>query len=195
MAEPEYRRLTRGRNRYLFAVALAARSSLWLGKDHLLQIDTNGYTETYKRFYFRDIQALVLCKTNAGLRQTVVLGAITGVLTLIAILGTGEIVAWVFGSLAALFGIGLLLELVAGPTSKCYLRTAVQTEHLVSLPRVRGAQKVLASLHPLITQVQGERIRSPDAVAGGAIASSTENLEPPVQAATDVSNPPGAPSA
>jgi hypothetical protein len=32
--------------------------SLWLGEDHLLCVDSNGYAETYKRFYFRDVQAI-----------------------------------------------------------------------------------------------------------------------------------------
>ena len=72
MPEVEYRRLTRARNRSRFALVATSRASLWLAKDHLLQIDTSGYTENYKRFHFRDIQALVLCKTDAWLYQAVV---------------------------------------------------------------------------------------------------------------------------
>ena len=53
MAEAEYQRLTRAHPRSGFAVAFAARSSLWLGKDHLLCIDSTGFSESYKRFYFR----------------------------------------------------------------------------------------------------------------------------------------------
>src|SRR5947208_5263032 len=63
MAEKEYKRLTRARVRSSFAVISAARSSLWLGADHLLCVDSTGYTETYKRFYFRDIQAITICRT------------------------------------------------------------------------------------------------------------------------------------
>src|SRR5438477_12551721 len=64
MAEKEYQRLTRARPRSKFAVVSSGNSSLWLGKDHLLCIDSNGYTENYKRFYFRDIQALLIRKTE-----------------------------------------------------------------------------------------------------------------------------------
>ena len=61
MAEKEYQRLTRARLRRAgFFTAVATRSSLWLGKDHLLCIDSNGYGEDYKRFYFRDIQTITL---------------------------------------------------------------------------------------------------------------------------------------
>ena len=36
MAEKEYRRLTRTRARVAFGIVSTGRSSLWLGKDHLL---------------------------------------------------------------------------------------------------------------------------------------------------------------
>jgi hypothetical protein len=133
-----------------------SRTSLWLGKDHLLVIDTSGYTETYKRFHFRDIQALVLCRTDTWLYQAVVLAAFGSLFGLIAIFGGNAVVAWVFGSLAAIFGILVLVDLLLGPSSKCYVRTAVQTEQLASLARVRRAQQVLATLRPLINSVQGE---------------------------------------
>ena len=64
MPEKEYQRLTRARSRSAFGVVSMSRSSLWLGKDHLLCVDSSGYTETYKRFYFRDIQAVTLVATK-----------------------------------------------------------------------------------------------------------------------------------
>ena len=39
-------------------------SCFWPGKDHLLCVDTSGYTETYQRFYFRDIQTVILMASN-----------------------------------------------------------------------------------------------------------------------------------
>jgi hypothetical protein len=165
MAEREYRRLTRTRNRSRFALVTTSRSSLWLGKDHLLVIDTSGYTEAYKRFHFRDIQALVLCRTDTWLYHAVILAAFGSLFGLIAIVGGNPVVAWIFGSLAALFGILVVVDLLLGPSSKCYIRTAVQTEQLAPLARLRRAQKVLATLRPLITGAQGEL---PRAVSGGA---------------------------
>jgi hypothetical protein len=155
MAEPEYRRLSRGRNRRRFAVVSTTRSSLWLGKDHLLVIDTSGYTETYKRFHFRDIQSLVLCRTDRWLYQAVILAALGCLFGLIAIVAGGP-AAWIFGILAGIFGLCVVLDLVAGPTSKCYVRTAVQTEELAPLSRLGRARRVLATLRPLITSAQGE---------------------------------------
>jgi hypothetical protein len=156
MSEREYRRLTRARNRSFFAIAFSTRSSLWLGKDHLLQIDTSGYTESYKRFHFRDIQALVLGTTQTWLYLASAFGALAALCGVIAILGNGPIVAWIFGSMAGLFGLRMLFDLIAGPTTKCYLRTAVQTEGLVSVARLRQARKIFETLRPLITNAQGK---------------------------------------
>jgi hypothetical protein len=48
-----------------------------------------------------------------------------------------------------------LLELAAGPTCACYLRTAVQFESLPSLFRMRKAQKAIELLRRRIENVQG----------------------------------------
>ncbi|HWI55617.1 MAG TPA: hypothetical protein VNZ22_00220, partial [Bacillota bacterium] len=88
MAEPDhpaYERLTRAYPRSGFAVAVAARSSLWLGPDHLLCIETTGYTETYKRFYFRDIQAVLIRQTKRQRNWTLAFGGLSLLFTIIAI--------------------------------------------------------------------------------------------------------------
>src|SRR5580698_2302749 len=66
MAQKQYQRLTRPRARAQFAVVYRTRSALWLGGDHLLLVETSGFTENYKRFYFRDIQAITVQETRRG---------------------------------------------------------------------------------------------------------------------------------
>jgi hypothetical protein len=61
MARKEYKRIGgRGARRRQFFT----RNTLWLGADHLLQVEHTGYTEEYKRFYFRDIQGITVQKDN-----------------------------------------------------------------------------------------------------------------------------------
>src|SRR6059036_2592658 len=43
---------------------LLSYSRLWLGPDHLLLARTTFLSEEYKRFYFRDIQAIVTRRTE-----------------------------------------------------------------------------------------------------------------------------------
>ncbi|HZR47537.1 MAG TPA: hypothetical protein VFA47_12570, partial [Candidatus Manganitrophaceae bacterium] len=65
--EKEYRRLPgRGIKRGGFLALTAIRATLWEGKDHLLCLYRTGYTEEYKRFYYRDIQAFITRKTARG---------------------------------------------------------------------------------------------------------------------------------
>jgi hypothetical protein len=156
MAPREYIKLTPVRQRGGFALVSAARSNLWLGQDHLLSVETEGYTESYKRFYFRDLQAITLRKTPRMLVLGLVTGALTGFFVLLTV-GVSEVEGkWFCGVLAAVFAVPFVLNLIYGPTCACQLRTAVQTEDVPSLGRVRRARKIIARLRPLIAAAQGE---------------------------------------
>lgn len=178
MAEPAYTRLTRGHVRTGFTVAVTSRCSLWLGHDHLLFIDSNGYTEIYKRFYFRDIQALTLVLTRRRLHWNWIWASV-GVLGLLAwsavVLANppmsmaGLITG---GSLALLFAVLLLANNLPGPTCICQIKTAVQAEELPPLGRLPRARRVVAQLRPLISAAQSQLVRpippnQTDAVAAG----------------------------
>jgi hypothetical protein len=185
MAEKEYQRLTWSRmKRTGLLTAVATRSSLWLGKDHLLCIDSTGYAEEYKRFYFRDIQAITVVKTKrrliwnwlfgvplAGCAGAWGIGLLTPQGLSLGATITGLVVT-------VLFALPLLLNNLYGSTCACHLRTAVQTEMLPSLNRLRRAHKVLNRIRPLIEAVQGARL-SPEEIAG-TLANSPASNAPPV---------------
>ncbi|MGA9780158.1 MAG: hypothetical protein WBS33_18005 [Verrucomicrobiia bacterium] len=167
MPEKEYQRLTRARARSAFAVAAMSRTSLWLGKDHLLCVDSSGYSETYKRFYFRDIQAISIQRTERRQWWTIILGFIAFIFFILTVISPpktspaqwsgGEIAgALCLGGVTGLFLLLLLINLSFGPTCLCHLRTAVQIEELPSLNRLRRARKARARLRPLIVAAQGE---------------------------------------
>jgi hypothetical protein len=167
MAEQKYQRLTRLRARSQFAVVYQTRSGLWLGDDHLLLVETSGYTENYKRFYFRDIQAVTVQQTKRGQIWNIILASMSLLLILFTIFmipkslpadWTSNEVAGgvVLGVLLAIFMISFLVGFRAGPTCKTYLRTAVQTEELPSLCRMRQTRGVIDKIRPLIVASQGE---------------------------------------
>jgi len=164
MPEREYKRLTRGGRHTKVAFVSSVSSSLWLGKDHLLLVESNGYSEKYKRFYFKDIQALIIRKTRVGIIRAIVLGVIAFFFALLAIATRDEVVGLsIMGSIAFLLAVIGVSDVLFGPTASCSLRTAVQVEQLPSLNRARRAQKVLELLKPLITAAQGSM--SPQEVA------------------------------
>jgi hypothetical protein len=156
MAEREYYRLTWARRRPGIAVVAISSYSLWLGRDHLLLIESNGYTETYKRFYFRDIQAIIVRRTSARMIISIVLGALAAALIVIGLLTgeTGGIVAFCVIAFVTCL-IPLLINLLLGPTCTCQLRTAVQTEDL-PIRRLGKARKILQRIRPMIAEAQGQ---------------------------------------
>lgn len=167
MAEPIYQRLTRERMPRQFSVISTGRVSLWLGSDHLLLVERSGFTETYKRFYFRDIQAITIQKTSRRTVWNVVL-AMPMAICLFGFTvsmtaprnSTGMIVSSI---LLALTLVPIMINNIRGTACACQLRTAVQTEDLGSLSRVRQTQKVLNKIRPLIVAAQGQL--APDEVS------------------------------
>jgi len=144
----EYRRLP-GRGR-----TPLGSDSLWVGEDHLLLVELRGFTETYRRFYFRDVQVIILRRTDRagtagillGLLGLVFLGFATGA-------GPGWNVVW--GSVSGLLFLALVVNVALGPSCSCVLRTALQTVRLRSLGRLRRARRVIERLRPHIELEQG----------------------------------------
>lgn len=162
-----YRRLTANRARGQFAIVFANRSCLWLADDHLLQVETNGFTEFYKRFYFRDIQTITFQQTNRYRWLTGITGGITLLFLLLTIVALPKVAPtqWaadeiggglVLGVITTIAGALMAVNLFRGPTCRCFLRTAVQIEELSSLSRVRRTRKILNQIRPLITAAQGQ---------------------------------------
>ena len=125
---------------------------LWEGEDHLLVVQTNGYTEEYRRFHYRDIQALVVQRTRTGGIGSLILGLFTAI-TAVPILVSGtERWALIFPGLLFLF---LLIHVLMGPTCRVRLITAVNQQSLDSIGRLRTFRRVLARIGPRIEQAQG----------------------------------------
>jgi hypothetical protein len=131
---------------------------LYQGLDHLLQVSSTGYSELYKRFYFRDIQAITIRKTGWGNVWTVVFGVLMVVFLLFGFdsSGNGRIVLW---SIAGFFLTCMIVHLMLGPACVCHIRTAVQTERLPTLRRVKAARKTIHRIKPFIVEAQGQLSR------------------------------------
>ena len=128
-------------------------SSLWESNDVLLLVESHFVSETYRRFHWSDIQAFVICKSRTGLITTILSGVFT-LLFGIPIFIFGEVAAIIFGIFAGLTFIFGLVNFLRGPTCKCMLRTAVQTQELRSLNRLNTARKVIERLRPRIEAAQ-----------------------------------------
>ena len=160
--------------------------TLWQGPDHFLQIETSGYTEEYKRFFYKNIQSITLRKTNRGRNWNIFLLTMLGLgaALLLSVSSTAARVAW--GIWAGLFAFFAVINLLMGPTATCRVKTAVQQEDLPSLKRLRKCRKVLARLRPEIATAQG-LLNNAEVLA---LSGETTAPAPNLSAAPPPSTPP-----
>src|SRR4051794_29707309 len=74
---------------------LGRRIQLWEGAEHLLLVEWDGYREYYKRFDYRDIQALIIRKTNEFMIRNAIVGALFCIFGAFAI-GSSELGTRIF---------------------------------------------------------------------------------------------------
>jgi hypothetical protein len=157
-----YRRLP-GRTAWLrFGGISAPSTSLWLGADHLLKIERSASRESYKRFFYRDIQSIFVEQSS---RRSSVLIFNVGVLAVIvlitAAIGSLSAAALTTAALiASPFVVGLIVNLALGTTSQAVVVTAVGTERLSSLSRLARSEEAVRLLAAEITKVQGDLPRA-----------------------------------
>ena len=134
---------------------LAGCYTLYQGADHLLLVYARFGLEDYRRFYFSDIQSISTYKTATGLVQNIiitVIGALFGLL----LIPDGDVSAATGIIIAAIFAVLLIINILRGPTCETTIKTAVQTEKLHPLNRLKRAHKVMDQIAPLIRGIQGE---------------------------------------
>jgi hypothetical protein len=193
MDDIEYKRLTRSCRRNI----IGSSGSLWLGKDHVLCVQSTGYSESYKRYYFRDIQAFITRKTNANVVWVIIWGVLAAFCILIGLAHRVDNGALpIFLTLSVPFLAAALLSLTLGPTCSCQVRTAVQTEYL-PLIRLRKAHKFFDAIRPLIAEAQGRlaaeeipaRLREREAMYSSPAPAATPVFQAPVAAENVMGDP------
>lgn len=187
-SEIQYKRLSRFR-------LPSGLSSLWLGPDHILCVNSNGYIETYKRFYFRDIQAIIIQRTGRrlvwnGILAVPFLGFFIGLLACLSSLSEDETGAIVCAVILAIILLFFALNFILGTGCVCHLRTAVQIQRLPSVRRVPNAKHILETIRPLIAAAQGGElsaeavsVRMRESIAPAAAAAPAQTI------AADPNNP------
>ena len=145
-AQATYRRLPGARRRLL------RKATLWLSSDHILAVDSRRFTEEYKRYYFKDIQAIIVTQMSTATSRTIDLAFLVSFAVLV-------LIAWRVESrgtfvVTGLVLLGYLIHKLLGPMCSCHLITAVSSDKLPSLTRVRSAAKALRMIQPLVEQSQ-----------------------------------------
>ena len=152
-ARVRYRRLP-GRTPS-FQVTASGSSVLWLGDDHLLQVNRAHYTERYKRFSYGDIQALLLRETPRGLIYSFVLAALGAGFGLSGFAIHDPTGRGIFFGIGGFWVVLLLINLIRGDTCRCQLQTAAGPHLLPSLARLRPTRQALRLITEKVEAAQG----------------------------------------
>ena len=159
----KYRKLTRP------IASVGSYTSLWLGDDHVMLVRSTGYSESYVRFMFSDIQGLFLAPSSRRRNWNLFWGFVAACSGIIfATHLTSEDPPIVSGVLLAISTIFLVVNSALGPTCKAYLVTRVQTLQLAPLVRDRRAEKIIRQLSPLINSAQADLTQDAAAVPPAA---------------------------
>lgn len=148
MNAPVYQRLSR-------SYSWTGPTLLWAAEDHLLVAHSVGWAEVYKRFFLHDIEAIIIRKTALGAFYNGAWAALALFFALIAA-QMASLAGPLVWSIPAVFVVGLLVNTAVGPTCECHIRTAVQTERIAALKRLRAARRTMHRVRPLIARAQGE---------------------------------------
>jgi len=145
------------------------RGRLWLAEDHVLEVSSVFISESYRRFFFHEVRALVVQRTNTRFIWALVLGVlglitgfVAGAFLWTGIANSGEDwhVAMYFP--AGFFGLALLVclalwisNMLLGPSCVCQVLTRNGWQTLSAPRRVGPATQVQAELAGIIQAVQG----------------------------------------
>jgi hypothetical protein len=136
-----------GTGRGSFRVGM--RHRLYQGADHLLLIQSTGFTDDYRRLYYRDIGCVVVRVTQRRDIISIVLIALVGLILLLRLANA----PWV-----VLVGLCIpplvlfVINLVRGPTCTCYITTRVQTVEVPTPQRLSKAPRLIEFLRTKLAE-------------------------------------------
>ncbi len=154
------------------------RSRTYLGEDHLLVVNApSPWRESYKRFPYRDIEAIAVVRTRRRVTRLVFFIPCLFLAGVPNAVGRFGFLGEAMGMFPLLFLILIVREFVKGPAARTVIRTRVQEAELGSCNRWRAAMKTLALLEPKILAAQGgeaETGQNQGSVSSPVVAKSEE---------------------
>jgi hypothetical protein len=154
--------------------------TLWRGQDHLLHMLSNGMSEDYKRYYFKDIQGIVITKTrNASVTSWVIfiLSLLTSWYTWYFSKTGNTAAAGFLFTMAIVFIAFLIMLLIKGPSCEFLIITAVQSEKLKAVTYLRHARKLMKIIRPVILEAQGGMDNEISATAVDSLQAKKSRIE------------------
>ena len=160
-----YQRLSRSR------FGLNGFGSLWLGKDHVLLVNNTFAIERYRRWFLREIQAVIIRRNPVRLIWNCVLG-VFAVLLLAAAGGCfyassvsrgaeDIMVLAVMATILGVFGFAFVVVVAVntsmGPGCTAFIQTPSGLTRLSTPNRVAAVEKLISRLQPQLVEAQAKQ--------------------------------------
>ena len=138
------------------------RASLWDAGDYVLSVNGSAFSERYRRFYYRDIKAIVVQKGprmgSLGALVLLAFGAtFFGIVAATSGWGPWANVFW----LAPCSWLGAITYVNVARSCRVFIYTAVSSEELPAILRRSAAGRVVPQLLEKIREVQGNLVVAP----------------------------------
>jgi hypothetical protein len=158
-------------------------SSLWLADDHILHVKNTRFAEDYRRYYLNDIEAIYLEKKARFTPPPVgIIGIVVALIAQIVFSFTHPPFAMdIVWSIIAALGI-YIAWLCLFQSCVCYVQTALGTDRLSCLHRVKGARQAIERITTRVIETQGpleDYLESP-----AVDAAPAEDIPQPAQPGT-----------
>jgi hypothetical protein len=136
-----------------FSIGPFRRRSLWAASDHVLAAEASPFAESYRRYFYTDIQALVLTEINTPLRRSYyAFAALPMLAAAIVWRFTGN---WAGSLFLIACSVVLPAILALRQECSCTIQTRLGAERLPSLRRLHSARKAVAIMQASIDRAQG----------------------------------------
>jgi hypothetical protein len=132
-----------------------ARASAWAGDDHILLVEGSRISETYRRVYFRDVQALLIVRRNRFVIEAPWLLVAPAVLfAVLALPVPWRDTGWLLAGLAVVAILVYLYIAAIFYGCRLYIATAVGNVKVASVFRVWQARRFHGKVTPLVLAAQ-----------------------------------------
>ncbi|MBN4074096.1 hypothetical protein JYT61_00895 [bacterium AH-315-E10] len=139
-----------------------ANYKLYMADDHILSLELSGYAERYKRYYFSDIEAIMIQPNYYRMIHNIIYGIIFALIGLVLLIAHSDSDSDAFVGLFIFFSpflfiliVLIILNTFRGMGCKTSILTRTSSEQLKALDRVKKAQKIIPQISEHIVAVQG----------------------------------------
>lgn len=168
---------------------LVGQNSLWMGEDHLLQVSLSACTERYRRFFFKDIQNVVITPGRERLITNVVCGIfLLGFAGLAVVTRNVEVAPYIFVVMDVVLLIAMLVNTLKGQGARVHILTAAGLTSLQAVKRMPKARRLCDQLAQEISAVQGTEMPTPSGPATFEPEATASDVGP---SETDAEDHPG----